>query len=641
MFDFIRKHTRITMVLLFVLIVPSFVLFGLEGYNPSSETGTTVAKVDGKSIVQGEWDRAHQLEVDRVRESMPSLDVKLLDSPEARYGTLERLVRDRVIAAAAEKFRLTTSDQRLARELQQSPEIASLRRADGTMDMERYRQVLGSQGMTPEMFEANVRNDLSLRQVLGGVGISGFAPSAAADAALNAYFQRREIQLVRFSAADFAGKLNPSDADLEQYYKANEKLFQAPEQASIEYVQLDLEAVTKGISVNDADLKTYYEQNAQRLSSAEERRASHILISAAKTASAAEREKAKAKAEELLAAVRKAPESFADLAKKNSQDPGSAPSGGDLDFFARGAMVKPFEDAAFTLKKGEISGVVESDFGYHIIKLTDIKAPKQRSFEEMKPELEAELKKQQAQTKFAETAEAFTNGVYEQSDALKPVADRLKLEVKTATGVTRQPPPGTTGVLANAKFLGALFAPDAVEKKRNTEAVETAPSQLVSGRIVQYTPARTQPFAEVKATVRQRWIAERSAEEARKEGAARLAAWKASPATATGLSPVVTVSRDQTQNLPSPIIDAALRADGAALPAWVGVDLGNQGYVVVKVAKLVPRTAPAAAVAAQEREQYNQWWTTAENLAYYNALKERFKAEILVPKPTPATKTSV
>ncbi len=638
MFDFIRKHTRITMVLLFVLIVPSFVLFGLEGYNPSSETGTTVAKVDGKSIVQGEWDRAHQLEVDRVRESMPSLDVKLLDSPEARYGTLERLVRDRVIAAAAEKFRLTTSDQRLARELQQSPEIASLRRADGTMDMERYRQVLGSQGMTPEMFEANVRNDLSLRQVLGGVGISGFAPSAAADAALNAYFQRREIQLVRFSAADFAGKLNPSDADLEQYYKANEKLFQAPEQASIEYVQLDLEAVTKGISVNDADLKTYYEQNAQRLSSAEERRASHILISAAKTASAAEREKAKAKAEELLAAVRKAPDSFADLAKKNSQDPGSAPSGGDLDFFARGAMVKPFEDAAFTLKKGEISGVVESDFGYHIIKLTDIKAPKQRSFEEMKPELEAELKKQQAQTKFAETAEAFTNGVYEQSDALKPVADRLKLEVKTATGVARQPQPGTTGVLANAKFLGALFAPDAVEKKRNTEAIETAPSQLVSGRIVQYTPARTQPFAEVKATVRQRWIAERSAEEARKEGAARLAAWKASPAAATGLSPVVTVSRDQTQNLPSPVIDAALRADGAALPAWVGVDLGNQGYVVVKVAKLVPRTAPTAAVAAQEREQYNQWWTTAENLAYYNALKERFKAEILVPKPTPAAK---
>ncbi len=641
MFDFIRKHTKITMALLFLLIVPSFILFGLDGYNRSREKGVVVAKVDGKDIIQSEWDRAHQAEVDRVRASMPTLDAKLLDSPEARYATLERMVRDRVIATAAEKFRLTTSDQRLARELQQSPEIASLRRPDGTLDMERYRQILGSQGMTPEMFEANVRNDLSQRQVLGGIGVSGFAPAAAADVALNAYFQRREIQLVRFNAADFAGKLSPTDAELEQYYKANEKMFQAPEQASIEYVQLDLESVKKSVSINEADLKTYYEQNAQRLGGAEERRASHILIAAAKTAPAAEREKAKAKAEELLAAVRKAPASFADLARKNSQDPGSAPAGGDLDFFARGAMVKPFEDAAFSMKKGDISNVVESDFGYHIIRLTDIKAPKQRSFDEMKPELEAELKKQQAQKKFAELAESFTNGVYEQSDSLKPVADRLKLEIKTATGVTRQPQPGATGILANPKFLNALFAPDAVEKKRNTEAVETAPSQLVSGRIVQYTPARTQPLAEVKEVVRQRWVAQRSAEEARKEGAARLAAWKASPASATGLSPAVTVSRDQTQNLPAPVVDAALRADGTALPVWAGVDLGNQGYVVVKIAKVVQRDAPAEAVATQERTQYSQWWTTAENLAYYNGLKERFKAEILVPKPAAAAKSGV
>ena len=135
MFDFIRKHTKITMALLFLLIVPSFILFGLDGYNRSREKGVVVAKVDGKDIIQSEWDRAHQAEVDRVRASMPTLDAKLLDSPEARYATLERMVRDRVIATAAEKFRLTTSDQRLARELQQSPEIASLRRPDGTLDM--------------------------------------------------------------------------------------------------------------------------------------------------------------------------------------------------------------------------------------------------------------------------------------------------------------------------------------------------------------------------------------------------------------------------------------------------------------------------------------------------------------------------
>jgi peptidyl-prolyl cis-trans isomerase D len=634
MFDFIRKHTKVTMALLFLLIVPSFILFGLDGYNRSKDKGVAVAKVDGKEIIQSEWDRAHQSEVDRLRASMPTLDAKLLDSPQARYATLERLVRDRVIAAAADKFKFTTSDPRLARELQQSPEIAALRRPDGSLDMERYRQLLGSQGMTPEMFEANVRTDLSRRQVLTGVGASGFSSTPAAAMALNAYFEKREIQVARFNTADLAAKLSPTDAELEQFYKANEKLFQAPEQANIEYVLLDVDTVKKNISVNEADLKTYYEQNAQRLSGAEERRASHILITSPKTASAAEREKAKTKAQELLAAVKKAPDSFADVARKNSQDPGSALNGGDLDFFARGAMVKPFEDAAFSMKKGDLSAVVESDFGYHIIKLTDIKAPKQRSFEEMKTELEADLKKQQAQKKFSETAEAFTNGVYEQSDSLKPIAERLKLEVKSAANVTRQPVAGAKGVLANPKFLNALFAPDAIEKKRNTEAVEVAPSQLASGRIVQYTSARTQPFAEVKDIVRQRWLAQRGAEAASKEGVAKLAAWKATPASAA-LSEPLLVSREQTQKLPAQIVDAALRADASALPAFAGVDLGAQGYAIVKVGKVVPRDAPLEANAKQERDQYTQWWTSAENLAYYNGLKERFKAEILVARPAP------
>ena len=149
MFDFIRKHTKVTMALLFLLIVPSFILVGMDGANRSRDKGVAVATVDGKDIIQSEWDRAHQVEVDRLRAQMPTLDVKLLDSPEARYGTLEKLVRDRVIAAAADKFKLSSSDQRLARELQQSPEIASLRRADGSLDMERYRQLLGSQNLSP------------------------------------------------------------------------------------------------------------------------------------------------------------------------------------------------------------------------------------------------------------------------------------------------------------------------------------------------------------------------------------------------------------------------------------------------------------------------------------------------------------
>ena len=632
MFDFIRKHTKLTMGFLFLLIVPSFVLFGLDGYNKSSDTGAVVAKVDGQNILQPEWDKAHLREIDKMRASMPSLDAKLLDSPEARYATLERLVRERVLVAAATKLKLNTSDQRLARELQDSPEIAALRKPDGTLDMERYRQLLGAQGLSPEMFESNVRADLSSRQVLVGIASSGFSTANVADIALDAYFEKREIQIARFTASDYAGKLNPSEADLEQFYKSNESMFQAPEQANIEYVLLDMESVKKGMVVSDADLKAYYDQNIQRLSGAEERRASHILITAPATAPEADRQKAKAKATELLVQAKKSPDSFADIARKNSQDTGSAPNGGDLDFFARNAMVKPFSDAAFSMKKGDISDVVESEFGYHIIKLTDIKSPKQRSFEEMKAELEADVKKQQAQKKFSETAEAFTNGVYEQSDSLKPIADKLKLEVKTATGILRKPSLGSAGAFANPKFLNALFSPDAIEKKRNTEAVEVASSQLISGRITQYTPARTRAFAEVRDTVRQRWLAMRSAEEARKDGIAKLAAWKANPALAV-LPESLVVSRDQTQKQPAQLVDAALRTDASKLPAFSGVDLGTAGYVIVKVNKVTPREPSPEATLKQERNQVTQWWTSAENTAYYNILKERFKTTILVPTP--------
>ena len=638
MFDFIRKHTKITMGLLFLLIVPSFILFGLDGYNRSRDTGAVVAKVDGKEILQTEWDRAHVREVERLRASMPSLDPKLLDSPEARYATLERLVRDRVLIAAASTLKLNTSDQRLARELQDNPDIAALRRPDGSLDMDRYRQMLGTQGLSPEMFEASVRSDLSSRQVLMGVAGSGFTSKAAADAALNAYFEKREVQIARFDAADYSARLSPSDADLEQFYKSNEKLFQADEQANIEYVLLDVETIKKGMTVAEADLKAYYDQNAQRLSGTEERRASHILLAAPKSAPEADRQKAKAAAAELLAQIKKTPDSFAELARKNSQDPGSAPAGGDLDFFPRGAMVKPFADAAFSMKKGDVSDIVETEFGYHLIKLTDIKAPKQRSFEEMKPELEADFKKQQAQKKFVETAEAFTNGVYEQADSLKPTAERLKLEIKVATGITRKPQPGATGALANPKFLNALFSPDAIEKKRNTEAVEVASNQLVSGRLTQYTPARTRPLAEVKEVVRQRWLAVRGAEEARKDGAAKLSAWKAAPASAT-LQGTVLVSRDPTQSPRQSVqlVEAALKADTAVLPVFVGVDLGAQGYAVVKVVKVLAREPAQEAAAQQERNQYAQWWTSAESLAYYNTLKERFKTEIKVAKPPRTT----
>ncbi|WP_406626084.1 SurA N-terminal domain-containing protein [Acidovorax sp. SDU_ACID1] len=633
MFESIRKHSKIVMFLLFLLIIPSFVLVGIDR-NYFSSPSPVVARVDGKDITQADWDSAHRMESDRLRAQSPGIDAKLLDSPQARYATLERMVRDQVMQVAAQKMHLVTSDARLARELQGIPQIAALKRPDGTLDAEAYRALVGAQGLTPEGFEARVRHDLSINQVMGSVMTTAFSGGAEARLALEALLQRREIQVARFNAADFSAKVAATDAELEAYYKAHPSQFQQAEQAAVEYVVLDLDAVKAGITLNEDDLRTYYKENVGRLAGKEERRASHILVNATKDAAASDREKAKARAEELLAEVRKTPASFAEVARKSSQDPGSAPSGGDLGFFGHGAMVKPFEDAVFALKKGEISGVVETDFGYHVIMLTDIKTPRQPSFEELRASLESELKQQQAQHKFAEVAESFANAVYEQPDSLQAVADKLNLKVQTATGVTRTPQPGGQGPLSSPRFLEALFQPDTLQNKRNTEAVEIGSSMLAAGRVTEYQPAMLLPLDKAKEKVRTLYVAEKSAQLARAEGEAKLAAWKAAPGSAAGLSAPVTVSRDQPQNQPAPVVTAALHSPVDKLPAWEGVDLGPQGYAVLKVNRIVERESLDDAQARMERQQYTQAWSTAEALAYYELLKQRFKVQIKAPRPT-------
>ena len=636
MFEFFRKHTKVVMGLLFLLIIPSFVLFGVDRYQGDT-AGEKVASVDGKEITRPEWDAQHRAEVERIRSQMPSIDSAMLDSDAARYATLERLVRDRVLAAAAAKAHMNVSEERLARMFAEDTALAAFRTPDGKFDRQRFMLATGS---TPEQYEASVRAQLATQQVLLGVSGTGFATPAQSKLALDAFFDRREIQVARFEPSAFTAKVAVSDADIDTYYKNNAAQFQAPEQASVEYLVLDLEAAKKNIAVSDADLRSYYEQNQARFGTPEERRASHILINAPSDAPAADRSKARAKASELLAEVRKAPATFAAVARKNSEDTGSAEKGGDLDFVTRGAMVKSFDDAMFGLKKGDISDIVESEFGYHIIQLNDIKPAVIQPFDQVRATIENEVRGQQATQEFAKAAETFTDAVYQQPESLQAAADKLKLTIQRATGVTRAPVPGATGALASRNFLSALFAPESLTRKQNTEAIEIGPNQLAAGRITQYSPARTLPLAEIADKVRAQLITERAAAMAKAEGEAKLAAWNANPAGAVFGAPV-TVSRLESQSLPAPILESALRSDASKLPATIGVDLGAQGFAVVRVAKSVPRPAPAPEAAKQENEQFAQAVAAAESAAYYAILKERFKAEISVPQPIEASQPTI
>ena len=631
MFESIRKYSKVLMYPLFLLIILSFVLVGVN-QNYFTEKSPVVAKVNGKDITQMDWDNAHRLQTDRMRQQDPNMDAKWMDGPEARYLTLERMVRDQVIETAVQKMHLTIDNASLARALQDIPQIAALKKPDGSLDVEAYRALVGAQGMTPEGFEAGMRRDLAARQVLGGVSNTAFVTDAQTKLAVDALYQQREIQLANFNAKDFTSQVKVADADVETFYKNNQELFRQTEQSTIEYVVLNADAVKSMIKPSEDDLRTYYKENLSRFMDKEQRRASHILINAPQSMSAADRDKAKQRAEELLAEVKAHPEQFADIAKKNSQDTGSAVNGGDLGFFKPGDMVKPFEDAAYALKTGEISGLVSTEYGFHIIKMGEIKTPKTPTFEELRAKIEAEVLAQQVQRKYAEVAETFSNMVFEQSDSLKPVAEKLGLKIQTAEHVTRAPAVGATGALANPTFLEALFSNDATQNKRNTEAIEVAPSTLASGRVVSHADARILPLEEVKAKARDLYVAQQSAELARKAGEAKLEAWKADAAGANLGAPLV-VSRQEAKGQAPAVLNAAMHAKVGDAAAWTGVDLGSEGYAVVRVNKIVPRAEDSAEMRLRQKQEFERYEGSAETLAYYSLLKERFKVQIKVPRP--------
>jgi len=628
MFDFIRNHQRLMQFLLLLLIVPSFAFFGLQGYDRMSDGDNAVAKVAGQTITRQEWEAAQRQQLERLRQmSGGQIDSKLLDTPEAKRAVLDNLIAERSLAAEVSKANLVVSDRSLQQSIMQIP---GLLKADGSFDSDQYRTLLAAQGLTPAGYEASLRRNMSMQQINGAIQATAFAPKTVAARLSDLNDQERTAQELSFKTADFVAKVQLSDDMLKAYYDKNGSKFEVPEHAKIDYVILDAAAVAAQVTVSDADAKSFYDQNIKQYSTEEQRRASHILLEVKKDASAADKEAVKAHADALVAQLRKNPGDFAKLAKANSQDPGSKDQGGDLGYFGKGAMVKAFEDVAFQLKQGDISAPVESEFGYHIIQLTGIKPATAKPFDEVKGEILADIKKQLAAKKFAELAEIFNNTVYEQGDSLKPVADKLKLTIASVAGLTRQVnltlPPNTP--YNNPKFLTALFADDAIKGKHNTEAVQVAPTTLIAGHIVEYTPVTKRTFEEVKAQVRELVTQEQALALAKKAGEAKLAELKLKDDVA-GFGEARVASRVKVQGWNQDALLAVMKADATKLPAYTGVDIPGQGYSVFRISKLAQPAAPDAARRKAEQEQIGNSLAQQEMLSYVNFLREKAKAKIL------------
>ena len=638
MFEFIRTHRRLMQFVLLLIIVPSFAFVGLESYIRMSDREPAVAKAGGQDISQREWDAAQARQLERFRQMFgEQFNPAMFDTPDARQSTLEGLLAQKALAFHVTKNHLTVSDDQLRNTIL---EIQGLTNPDGSFDKQRYQALLAAQGLTTERFEANLRHELAMQQVNLSIQNSAFAPQSVASRITSLNQQVREVQELMLGWQDFKSQVKITDAMVNEFYSKNATQFEVPETAKIEYLVLSPEVVESRIEVSEADVKTFYEQNIARYKTPEQRRASHILINAPKDAPAADKSAAKAKAEKILEQARKNPGDFAKLAKENSQDTVSAERGGDLDFFGRGDMVKPFEDSAFALKEGEISGLVQSDFGFHIIRVTAVKASSTRELSEVKANVAAEIKRQQSGRKYAEMAEVFSNMVYEQSDSLKPVADKLGLKIETAQNLTRTPNPALPKMAAfnQPKFLTAIFSDDALRAKRNTEAVEVGTSVLIAGRVIEHKPVTRIPVSEVRSVIEERLLGLESEKLAVKAGETRLVELRKDGGADFGAARPV--SRNNAAGLPQSAVTAIMKADTSKLPTYVGVPVSGRGYAIYRLNKISEDAIDEEARTA-EQQQVGEFLAAQEMAAYLDVIKKRAKAEILKPvvaETTPAPK---
>ncbi|NIF44744.1 peptidylprolyl isomerase [Burkholderia sp. Tr-862] len=637
MLDFFRNHQRLMMALLLLIVLPGLGFVGIQGFRGFFDDSANVAAINGHKITRVEFDGAFRQQIDQARQALGGqFDIKAFDTPEHRKQVLDGLIQQRVLADETQRLHLTASDNAVRDALMSDPMIASLKKPDGSIDVERYAQLLSFQGMTPEQYQERVRYSLALQQIPASIVASAFTPKGPAQRLSELAAQQREVQALVLKTSDYAAKVQPTDAQLTAYYDAHKQSFATPETATIQYLVYSPAAAAASAQPNDADIKKFYDDNPTHFRSEAQVRVSHIFIAAASDASAADKAAAKAKAEQLLADVKAHPDQFAQIAQKNSQDAPSAAKGGDLGFITRGSTAggKAFDDAAFALKQGDVSGVVQSDLGFHILKATEVKPSVVKPFADVKDQIAVQLKQQYAAKAFTDNAEGFTSTVYEKAKTLQPAADKYKLTIQTATVMpTPNPQLPPTSPLNNPKFLAAVFASDSVKSQNNTQAIDVGNNTLISARVTDYKPAAVPALDTIKDAVRQKVVAEQAAELAKKDGAAKLAELQKSK-SADGFTAVQKVSRMQSQGLTPAALSAVYKVDAKTLPAYVGVDLGADGYAIYRVNAVIPGTAVDPQQLAAAQQQMAQVEAQSEGEAYLAALRDRSKVKLYGTTPS-------
>ena len=621
MFDFVRNNKRISQGFLALITIP-FALWGVDSYMRDSVGGAELATVGDSKIQQQDFSNALREQADRMQAQMGAqFDPKLLESKEARTAILDNLVNQRLLMLAARDANLVVDDRDLANYIARQ----TVFHEDGKFSPERYAALLAGRGMSREGFEYRVRQDLLQQQLVQPVIGAAIIDRRIATDWAKKQLESRDVALLRLAPERYMREAKVDDAAIAAYYEANRKDFQTQEQVKAEFLVLDRADLEAGIQIADAEVEARYKANEKRYVQAETRRASHILLKLAANAPAAEFEAAQAKGKEISAALAKDPKSFADLAKKHSGDPGSATQGGDLGWFGRGAMVKVFEDTVFSLKDGETSGWVRSDFGLHLIRVTGIKPEQVRPLADARGEIVAELTREAAQRKFAEAVEGFGNAVYEQPDSLEPAAQTWKLKVQKTDWLSKGgklPAP-----FDNAKLGAALFAADAIERKHNTEAVEVAPGRLAAARVLEHRPAALLPLEQVRGAIMAKLSRQQGAEKAKAEGEKLLARLQAGEKVDAAFSPARPLLRAAPMGVPQDIARAIFKAPAFKLPAYVGMVGPDSGYDIFRIDGVAPAKDDDPRIKVLI-EQYQRAVAQADFDAYMTYLRGRYEVKI-------------
>lgn len=623
MFRFVEKRRNWIMIGLLVLIVPPFALFGIDSYFRDGVRGPAMAQVGDYEISEQEFTQALRERQEALRNMAGGrIDPDLLDSPEVRFSVLETLVRQRVLLSHAVRSGMNISPDQLRAYITQAPAFQE----DGKFSRTRYEQILKSRSETPITFENKLRQDLLLAQLNEAYAATSFVPRTVAERLVMITEQQREVTRAHVAPERFAASVKLEDDAARKYYDSRQDEFRIPEQVRVEYVVLTLDSLLGQIQVDASEAKKYYDGNQRQFGVPESRQASHILIAVDKGAGDEAKQKARARAEQIQGELKKNPASFAELARKHSQDPGSAAKGGDLGSFNRGSMVKSFDDAVFKMKEGEISPLIESEFGYHIIRLTGITPGQIRSFEQARPDIEKELKKQRAVRMYAEVAEKFNNVVFEQSDSLKGAAELTKTAPQQSAWMTRTA--AEDAHLNNPKILRAIFSDDVLVNKRNTEAIEIAPGVLFAARVSEHKPSAMQPFEQVKSAIEKKLVQTRASQLAAQEGRQQLEQLQQGKTANLTWGPTLLVSRTQPKDLPEPVLRQAFKADTAKLPAYTGVEAPGGGYLIIKITRVVTPQKIDRAQQNSVSEALAQMIGEEQFGAYVASLKQKSKVTI-------------